>query len=116
MWGDIADLIIKSLCSVQPVLRNNYRSVLPPDNDGFRCGRRRRVVVLMCSGTGGAGQTQGWAGQGWAELGWTGLGWAVAGLRSAGGRDLVVDQIPLSHYLHFFSCVRAAALRSWATT
>ncbi|KXZ41785.1 hypothetical protein GPECTOR_284g755 [Gonium pectorale] len=37
VWSDIADLIIKSLCSVQPLLRNNYRSVLPPDNDGFSC-------------------------------------------------------------------------------
>ncbi|GIL81822.1 hypothetical protein Vretimale_1419 [Volvox reticuliferus] len=37
VWGDIGDLIIKSLCSVQPILRNNYRSVLPPDNDGFSC-------------------------------------------------------------------------------
>jgi hypothetical protein len=36
-WGRIQQLIIKSLCSVQPVLRNNYRSVLPPDNDGFSC-------------------------------------------------------------------------------
>jgi hypothetical protein len=37
VWSNIGDLIIKSLCSVQPVLRNNYRSVLPPDNDGFSC-------------------------------------------------------------------------------
>ncbi|GIL43744.1 hypothetical protein Vafri_1379 [Volvox africanus] len=37
IWGDIGELIIKSLCSVQPILRNNYRSVLPPDNDGFSC-------------------------------------------------------------------------------
>ncbi|GLC65380.1 hypothetical protein PLESTF_000287300 [Pleodorina starrii] len=37
VWSDIGDLIIKSLCSVQPILRNNYRSVLPPDNDGFSC-------------------------------------------------------------------------------
>jgi tubulin polyglutamylase TTLL6/13 len=36
IWSDIGDLIIKSLISVQPILRNNYRSVLPPDNDGFR--------------------------------------------------------------------------------
>lgn len=37
VWDSIADLIIKSLIAVQPVLRNNYRSVLPPDNDGFSC-------------------------------------------------------------------------------
>lgn len=31
------DVIVRSLISVQPLLRNNYRSVLPPDNDGFSC-------------------------------------------------------------------------------
>jgi tubulin polyglutamylase TTLL6/13 len=36
-WSKIQVLIVKSLCSVQPLLRNNYRSVLPPDNDGFSC-------------------------------------------------------------------------------
>lgn len=37
IWESIQRLIIKSLISVQPILRNNYRSVLPPDNDGFSC-------------------------------------------------------------------------------
>ena len=36
-WESIKQVIVKSLISVQPVLRNNYRSVLPPDNDGFSC-------------------------------------------------------------------------------
>ena len=37
MWERIQQVIMKSLISVQPILRNNYRSVLPPDNDGFSC-------------------------------------------------------------------------------
>lgn len=37
VWESMQQLIVKSLMSVQPVLRNNYRSVLPPDNDGFSC-------------------------------------------------------------------------------
>ncbi len=37
VWERIQQLIVKSLVSIQPVLRNNYRSVLPPDNDGFSC-------------------------------------------------------------------------------
>lgn len=37
IWERIQQLIVKSLISVQPILRNNYRSVLPPDNDGFSC-------------------------------------------------------------------------------
>jgi hypothetical protein len=37
VWERVQQLIVKSLISVQPVLRNNYRSVLPPDNDGFSC-------------------------------------------------------------------------------
>eukprot|EP00201_Polytomella_parva_P019323 CAMPEP_0175047746 /NCGR_PEP_ID=MMETSP0052_2-20121109/5777_1 /TAXON_ID=51329 ORGANISM="Polytomella parva, Strain SAG 63-3" /NCGR_SAMPLE_ID=MMETSP0052_2 /ASSEMBLY_ACC=CAM_ASM_000194 /LENGTH=420 /DNA_ID=CAMNT_0016311677 /DNA_START=218 /DNA_END=1478 /DNA_ORIENTATION=+ len=37
VWDSMADLIVKSLICIQPILRNNYRSVLPPDNDGFSC-------------------------------------------------------------------------------
>lgn len=37
IWERIQHLIVKSLISVQPIIRNNYRSILPPDNDGFSC-------------------------------------------------------------------------------
>ncbi|GAX78290.1 hypothetical protein CEUSTIGMA_g5732.t1 [Chlamydomonas eustigma] len=37
VWQAIQQLIIKSLISVQPLLKNNYRSVMPIDNDGFSC-------------------------------------------------------------------------------
>jgi len=37
IWERVQHLIVKSLISVQPIVRNNYRSMLPPDNDGFSC-------------------------------------------------------------------------------
>jgi len=37
IWERMQHLVVKSLISVQPIVRNNYRSILPPDNDGFSC-------------------------------------------------------------------------------
>eukprot|EP00798_Chlamydomonas_sp_ICE-L_P015042 gene15042-21113_t len=37
VWLSIQEVIMKSIISVQPALKNNYRSALPPDNDGFSC-------------------------------------------------------------------------------
>jgi len=37
IWERVQHLVVKSLISVQPIVRNNYRSMLPPDNDGFSC-------------------------------------------------------------------------------
>lgn len=37
VWQDIHQLIVKSLISVQPILKNNYRSAVSIDNDGFSC-------------------------------------------------------------------------------
>jgi hypothetical protein len=45
----VQHLIVKSLISVQPVVRNNYRSMLPPDNDGFSCFEILGYVVHACS-------------------------------------------------------------------
>ncbi|KAK3235051.1 hypothetical protein CYMTET_54723 [Cymbomonas tetramitiformis] len=36
-WRRIEDLTVKTLISIQPILQHNYRSVLPPENDGFSC-------------------------------------------------------------------------------
>ena len=37
VWASIQQLIVKSVISVQPILKNNYRSAVPLDNDGFSC-------------------------------------------------------------------------------
>ncbi|KAG1659829.1 hypothetical protein FOA52_003772 [Chlamydomonas sp. UWO 241] len=37
VWASIHGVIVKSLASVQPGLKNNYRSAVPIDNDGFSC-------------------------------------------------------------------------------
>ena len=37
IWQDISDIAVKTVISIQPLLRHNYRSVLGFDNDGFSC-------------------------------------------------------------------------------
>ncbi len=37
IWSGIKDIVVKSLISVQPHLANNYRTGLPPEDDGFSC-------------------------------------------------------------------------------
>lgn len=47
-WDRIADLTVKTLCTIQPILQHNYRSVLPPEhNDGFSCFEVLGLDVLL---------------------------------------------------------------------
>ena len=59
IWSSIQQLIMKSLISVQPLLKNNYRSVMPLDNDGFSCFEILGYDVMLDTGRwgvkGGAG-------------------------------------------------------------
>ena len=50
IWSSIQQLIMKSLISVQPLLKNNYRSVMPLDNDGFSCFEILGYDVMLDTG------------------------------------------------------------------
>ena len=47
MMSGVADLAIKTVISIQPLLAHNYRSVLPEDNDGFSCFEILGLDVLI---------------------------------------------------------------------
>lgn len=37
LWRRIGDIAVRTVISIQPMLANTYRSMVPPDNDGFSC-------------------------------------------------------------------------------
>ena len=47
MWAGCVDLIVKTVISIQPVLAHNYHSVLPPEDDGYRCFEILGLDVMM---------------------------------------------------------------------
>jgi len=47
LWGSIGDMAVKTLLSIQPTLAHNYRSVLPPENDGFSCFEVLGLDVML---------------------------------------------------------------------
>ena len=48
MWGEIKDLIVKTVISAQPALAYNYRQALPAEqNDGYACFEILGIDVMM---------------------------------------------------------------------
>jgi tubulin polyglutamylase TTLL6/13 len=50
IWQGISDIAVKTVISIQPLLRNNYRSVLGFDNDGFSCFEILGEAFSSCFG------------------------------------------------------------------
>ena len=47
VWSSTGDMAVKTLLSIQPTLAHNYRSVLPPENDGFSCFEVLGLDVML---------------------------------------------------------------------
>lgn len=46
-WASICDIAVKTVISIQPLLRSLYRSAVPPDNDGFSCFEILGMDILL---------------------------------------------------------------------